>query len=155
MLTLFALGLPAFSAYLLFMRGFTATQDTRTPFLINCIQNVLTIAFDLALYPALGVQGLALGFTLAYALGAALAALALRRRAGGLDGPSVWASVGRMALATAVMAGVVWAVSRALSDVDAGGALLQVTGAVVAGVTVYLLAARAMRVRFIQSSDGL
>jgi len=127
------------------MRGFTATQDTRTPFLINCIQNVLTIAFDLALYPALGVQGLALGFTLAYALGAALAALALRRRAGGLDGPSVWASVGRMALATAVMAGVVWAVSRALSDV--GGALLQVTGAVVAGVTVYLLAARAMRVR--------
>ena len=144
-LALFALGLPAFSAYLLFMRGFTATQDTRTPFLINCIQNVLTIAFDLALYPALGVQGLALGFTLAYALGAALAALALRRRAGGLDGPSVWASVGRMALATAVMAGVVWAVSRALSDV--GGALLQVTGAVVAGVTVYLLAARAMRVR--------
>ena len=146
-LALFALGLPAFSAYLLFMRGFTATQDTRTPFVVNCIQNVLTIVFDLALYPALGVQGLALGFTLAYVLGAALAALALRRRAGGLDGPVVWASVGRMTLATAVMAGVVWAVSRALSNVEAAGALVQVTGSVAAGVTVYLLAARAMRVR--------
>ncbi len=144
-LALFALGLPAFSAYLLFMRGFTATQDTRTPFVVNCIQNALTIAFDLVLYPRHGVQGLALGFSLAYVLGAALAALALRRRAGGLDGPAVWTSVGRMAVATAVMAGVVWAVSRALSNVD--GPLLQVTAAAVAGVTVYLLAARAMGVR--------
>jgi putative peptidoglycan lipid II flippase len=146
-LALFALGLPAFSAYLLFMRGFTATQDTRTPFVINCVQNALTIAFDLVLYPALGVQGLALGFSLAYVLGAGIAALALRRRAGGLDGPAVWASVGRMAVATALMAGVVWTVSRALSNVDVAGPLLQVTAAVVAGVTVYLLVARAMRVR--------
>ena len=97
------------------------------------------------------MQGLALGFSLAYVLGAALAALALRRRAGGLDGPAVWASVGRMAVATAVMAGVVWAVSRALSNVD--GPLLQVTAAVVAGVTVYLLAARAMRVRELDVLD--
>jgi len=144
-LALFSLGLPAFSAYLLFMRGFTATRDTRTPFVVNCIQNALTIGLDLVLYPALGVQGLALGFSLAYVLGAALAAMALRHRAGGLDGPAVWAAVGRMAIATAVMAGVVWIVSRALSDV--AGALLQVTAAVVAGVTVYLLGARAMRVR--------
>jgi putative peptidoglycan lipid II flippase len=144
-LALFSLGLPAFSAYLLFMRGFTATRDTRTPFVVNCIQNALTIGLDLALYPALGVQGLALGFSLAYVLGAAVAAVALRHRAGGLDGPAVWAAVGRMAIATAVMAGVVWIVSRALSDV--AGALLQVTAAVVAGVTVYLLGARAMRVR--------
>jgi putative peptidoglycan lipid II flippase len=144
-LALFSLGLPAFSAYLLFMRGFTATRDTRTPFVVNCIQNALTIGLDLALYPALGVQGLALGFSLAYVLGAALAAMALRHRAGGLDGPAVWAAVGRMAVATAVMAGVVWIVSHALSDV--AGALLQVTAAVVAGVTVYLLGARTMRVR--------
>ena len=141
-LALFSLGLPAFSAYLLFMRGFTATRDTRTPFVVNCIQNVLTIVFDLALYPALGVQGLALGFTLAYVLGAALAALALRRRAGGLDGPVVWASALLRHLHPNVE---VWIVSRALSDV--AGALLQVTAAVVAGVTVYLLGARAMRVR--------
>jgi putative peptidoglycan lipid II flippase len=147
LLALFALGLPAFSAYLLFMRGFTATQDTRTPFIVNCVQNALTVAFDLVLYPVLGVQGLALGFSVAYVLGAALAALALRRRAGGLDGPAVWASIGRMAVATAVMAGVVWSVSRGLAGVDATGPLLQVTAAVVAGVTVYLLAARAMRVR--------
>jgi putative peptidoglycan lipid II flippase len=129
------------------MRGFTATQDTRTPFIVNCVQNALTVDFDLVLYPVLGVQGLALGFSVAYVLGAALAALALRRRAGGLDGPAVWASIGRMAVATAVMAGVVWSVSRGLADVDASGPLLQVTAAVVAGVTVYLLAARAMRVR--------
>jgi putative peptidoglycan lipid II flippase len=146
-LALFALGLPAFSAYLLFMRGFTATQDTRTPFVVNCIQNALTVAFDLALYPALGVQGLALGFSLGYVVGAVLAAQRLRGRAGGLDGARVWASVWRMAVATGVMAAVVWAVSRALSDVGGPRELVQVTVAVGAGVTVYLLAARAMRVR--------
>jgi predicted LPLAT superfamily acyltransferase len=42
---------------------------------------------------------------------------------------------------------VVWTVSRTLSNVDVAGPLLQVTAAVVAGVTVYLLVARAMRVR--------
>jgi hypothetical protein len=45
------------------------------------------------------------------------------------------------------MAGVVWIVSRALSHVEVAGPLLQVAAAVAAGVTVYLLAARAMRVR--------
>jgi putative peptidoglycan lipid II flippase len=144
-LVLFALGLPAFSAYLLFMRGFTATQDTRTPFIVNCVQNGLTIALDLALYPSLGVQGLALGFSLGYVLGAAGAALVLRVRAGGLDGAEVWASIARVGAATAVMAAVVWAVSRALAGVN--GDLVEVVGAVTAGVTVYLLAARTMRVR--------
>jgi putative peptidoglycan lipid II flippase len=145
LLVLFALGLPAFSAYLLFMRGFTATQDTRTPFIVNCVQNGLTIALDLALYPALGVQGLALGFSLGYVLGAVGAALVLRTRAGGLDGPEVWASVARMGAATAVMAVAVWAVAHALESLD--GDLVEVVGAVTAGVTVYFLAARTMRVR--------
>jgi putative peptidoglycan lipid II flippase len=144
-LMLLALGLPAFSAYLLFMRGFTATQDTRTPFIVNCAQNGLTIALDLALYPALGVQGLALGFSLGYVLGAAGAARLLRTRTGGLDGAEVWPSVIRIAGATAVMAVVVWIVAEALQNVD--GDLLTVMGAGMAGVTVFLLAARTMRVR--------
>jgi putative peptidoglycan lipid II flippase len=146
-LVLFALGLPAFSAYLLFMRGFTATRDTRTPFVVNCIQNALTIAFDLALYPALGVQGLALGFTLAYVVGAAVAAWALRPRSGGLDAARVWSSIARVTVAASVMALVVWGVSRALSGDGGAGRLVQVTAAVGAGVTVYLLAATALRVR--------
>jgi len=143
-LALFALGLPAFSAYLLFMRGFTATQDTRTPFVVNCVQNAFAVALDLALYPALGVQGLALGFTVSYGLGAIVAARVLRRRTGGLDGATVWRAVGRISAATAAMGAVVWVVSRAL--LESGGELAEVTIAVAIGVAVYFLAAKALNV---------
>ena len=143
-LALFALGLPAFSAYLLFMRGFTATQDTRTPFIVNCVQNAFAIAFSLALYPLLGVHGLALGFTISYALGAAVAARALHRKGASLDGSTADA-IGRMAVATAAMAAVVWAISGAF--LGTGGELAEVVIAVVAGVVVYVLAAKALKVR--------
>ena len=42
-LTAFAVGLPAFSVYLYSLRAFYSMQDTRTPFLINCLENALNI----------------------------------------------------------------------------------------------------------------
>jgi putative peptidoglycan lipid II flippase len=145
-LVLLALGLPAFSAYLLFMRGFTASQDTRTPFVVNCVQNAMAIGLSFAFYPALRVQGLALAFSVSYAGGAIVAARALRGRAGGLDRARVWTSVWRTAAATGVMAAVVWATDRALAHAGSPR-LVEVAIAVGVGVTVFLLAARAMRVR--------
>ena len=53
----FSLGLLSFSAYLFTLRGFYAMQDTRTPFLLNCLENGLNIVLAIALYPAFGVQG--------------------------------------------------------------------------------------------------
>ena len=38
-LACFAVGLFSFSAYLFTLRGFYAMQDTRTPFLLNCVEN--------------------------------------------------------------------------------------------------------------------
>src|SRR5205823_7481199 len=78
-LALFALGLPAYSGYLLLVRGYTAMQDTRTPFLVNGVENVLTIVFDLVLYPIMGVEGLALGFSLAYVVAFVVAGRDLAR----------------------------------------------------------------------------
>ena len=146
-LALFAVGLPAFSTYLLFIRGYTSMQDTRTPFLINVMENALTIVLDLILYPLMGVTGLALGFSLAYVAGAFVAAWGLRLRSGGLDGAAVGRSVTRIAAATAVMAGVVVVVDRVVPG-HHGFALLGRVGLVVAvGVVVYLAAARAAGVR--------
>src|SRR5439155_2830035 len=45
-LALFALGLPAYSGYLLLVRGYTAMQDTRTPFVLNTFENGLAIVLD-------------------------------------------------------------------------------------------------------------
>ena len=53
----FAVGLFSFSAYLFTLRGFYAMQDTRTPFLLNCLENGINIAFALALVPALRRRG--------------------------------------------------------------------------------------------------
>jgi putative peptidoglycan lipid II flippase len=142
----FAAGLPAFSLYLLFVRGYTAMQDTRTPFLINAGENVLLIALDLALYPAMGVRGLALGFTLSYVAAAAVAGWDLRRRTGGLTGGNVGGTVVRIALATAVMAGVVAAVSLGLGGEHGLALAVRVVAAVAAGVIAYLGAARALGV---------
>ncbi|HEX5615296.1 MAG TPA: murein biosynthesis integral membrane protein MurJ [Acidimicrobiia bacterium] len=84
-----SIGLVPFSIYLYTLRGFYALQDTRTPFVVNSVENGLNIALALALFPSFGVQGLALAYAAAYAIAAVLAALMLRRRLGGIDGARV------------------------------------------------------------------
>ena len=49
----FALGLIGFSMYLFVLRGFYALQDTRTPFLVNCVENALNIVLAVILVRAL------------------------------------------------------------------------------------------------------
>ena len=72
----FAIGLVPFSVYLYTLRGFYALQDTRTPFLINAIENGVNIALAVVLFPSLGVQGLALAWSGAYSVAAVLALVA-------------------------------------------------------------------------------
>ena len=146
-LALFALGLPAYSGYLLLVRGYTAMQDTRTPFILNTFENGLTIALDLVLYPIMGVEGLALGFSLGYVVSFAVAARDLRARTGGLGGPEVVQGVVRMAAATAVMTGVVAALAAALPGGSGAALAARVVVTVAAGVLVYVACTRRMHVR--------
>jgi len=145
-LTWFAVGLPFFSLYLLFVRGYTAMQDTRTPFLINLSENVLLIALDLVLYPAMGVAGLALGFTLSYVAAAAVAGWDLRRRTGGVVDQGTGSSVVRIAVATSVMAGVVAVVSVGIGDTRGFELAARVLASVAAGIVSFVLMARALHV---------
>jgi putative peptidoglycan lipid II flippase len=145
-LTWFAVGLPAFSLYLLFVRGYTAMQDTRTPFLINLLENAILIVLDVVLYQAMGVKGLALGFTLSYVAAAAVAGVDLRRRVGRLAVPGVSATIARIAVASAIMAGVVAAVSAAVPGEDGLALAARVAASIGAGVVTYMLAARALGV---------
>ena len=69
----FAIGLVPFSVYLYALRAFYALQDTRTPFLINAIENGVNIVLALVLFPSLGVQGLALAWSGAYIVAAVVA----------------------------------------------------------------------------------
>ena len=143
----FAIGLPAFSLYLLFVRGYTAMQDTRTPFLINAGENIVLIVLDLILYPAMGVHGLALGFTISYVLAAVVAGWDLRRRTGGIADSGTGATVVRVSVATAVMAVAVIAVSIGINDQRGIALAARVVGSVAVGVVVFAGAARALGVR--------
>ena len=151
LLALFAIGLPFFSAYLLLMRAYQAMQNTRVMFVTYCIENGLNIVLGLALYPWLGVQGLALALALAYGGGTAVALWDIRKRAGGLDGMAIGRSLVRVSAATAVMAVGVAAVSGLIGGDEGLHLLLRVVAAVGAGVTLFALAARLFRVAEVQS----
>ena len=153
-LAFFAIGLPAFSVYLLFVRGYTSMQDTRTPFLVNAAENVVMIVLDLLLYPSMGVRGLALGFTISYAAAAAIAGWDLRRRVGGLDGATVGPVLARIGAATALMAGAVIAVSHLVPGGHGFGLAGRVALAMAAGLVTYLGVARALGVEEVDSLVG-
>jgi putative peptidoglycan lipid II flippase len=109
---LFAVGLPGFSVYLLFMRAYQAMQDTRSMFWLYVLENGLTVVLAIALYPSLGVGGLALGWVGAYSVVAVAAYVHLGRRTGGLQGRDTAKSCVLIAVASAVMAGAVAAILR-------------------------------------------
>jgi putative peptidoglycan lipid II flippase len=142
----FAVGLPAFSLYLLFVRGYTAMQNTRTPFIINVGENVVLIVLDLMLYPAMGVTGLALGFSISYFVAAAAAGWDLRRRTGGIADKGTAVALARIAVATAVMAVAVIAVSIGINDTRGLELAARVLASIAVGVVTFAGMARLLGV---------
>ena len=95
----FAIGLVPFSIYLYVVRAFSSMKNTRSPFLLNLVENGVNIATAFALYEWRGVEGLAWSWTIAYTVGAVLALLALRRRLGHLDSRRLASTAGRVVVA--------------------------------------------------------
>jgi len=149
-LTFFAIGLFPFSAFLLCLRAFYAMQDTRTPALINVFAVGLNIVANVALFPALGVRGLALGHSLAYAFAATAAALLLRRRLGGLEGRMLATGLGRILAAAALTGAAAWGAARLMSEAFAadtlGGQIAQVGVGVAGGLIIFIGAALLFRI---------
>ena len=143
---LFAVGLLPFSLYLYALRGFYSVHDTRTPFVLNCWENLINVAVAAALYPWLGVQGLALSFAVAYAVAAVMALRSLAGRAGGLGLDLRSRQVlARTAVAAVVMTLAVRLAVLALPDRPPD--LLEAAVGMLVGVGVYAGALSAMRVR--------
>ena len=110
-LSIFALGLPGFSAYLLLMRAFQSKQDTRSMFWLYVGENALTVVAALALYPSFGVRGLAAAWIGPYTLTLPFAWRRLRKSAPIVSSPSwlvyVAVSAGFMAAGVAALLQVV------------------------------------------------
>lgn len=158
-LRIFVLGLLPFSIFQLFLRAFYALQNTKTPFLINCVAVALNTAINVPMFAAFGVRGLAAGHALAYTVGSVLQARALRRRIGGLDGHRILDSARRIAPAALVMGAVVWGVDQIAQGLFEGAGFVQQAMALslplVAGGVAYAGLARLLGVEELTMITGM
>ena len=136
-LRMFALGLPGFSVYLFTLRGFYALKDTRTPFLVNLLENGANILLAFALVGGLSATGLGLAYAGAYLIGAIAAVTLLARKIGGLWSPAAVASVGRTLAAALAMGLAVGSLVAAVGNVTGAAAVALCLVGVVLGLAVY------------------
>lgn len=134
-LSMFAVGLFPFSAYLFLMRGYYALSDTKTPFKLNVVENIINIALAIPLVKMMGVSGLALSYSLAYCLSSILTFYRLNKRVGnGLARLELLTYLGKVMAVAFVMAG---AVIVTLFELNHFVEWQQVTAAVLVGGAVY------------------
>lgn len=134
----FAVGLFALGGFLFVLRAFYAHNDTRTPFALNVVENVIAIVLALVLVGPFGVPGLAWAVSLSYVVALALALLSISNKLRGIGLSSIVHGLLRIALAAIVAGEVAWLVSREFGSDTGAGALLRLIVGVVFGGAVYL-----------------
>ncbi len=157
----FMLGLVPFTLFYILLRGYYALEDTRTPFFLTIVLNVVFLALAVPLFrvsddAAYQIVILALSYSMSYWLALVVTWFALHRRLGHMEvGRTVWAVT--RALFAAILAGIamlrltLWVVEGQLQGDELtwamrGILLLSVVGTAIVGGAVYLGAAWALRI---------
>jgi putative peptidoglycan lipid II flippase len=157
----FGVGLVPFSAFQIQLRAWLAMRDSRTPMLVNLGITALNVAADVVLYLVLParakVVGLAVGFSISYAVGALVFDAMLRRRLG-RPRRDVGRTHARLALAGLLAAVPTYAAARLLTaglGLGVEAALVASVVAALAGGAVFVVLARRMRVSELDEIRGL
>ncbi len=124
--------------YLYVVRAFSSMQDTRTPFVLNVIENGTNIATAFAFYEWRGVEGLAWSWSFAYCIGAVLGLLTLRHRLARIDGRRLASVTLRVVGATVPAALVAFALDRILDPATPSASLLTLVLAAVLGGALFV-----------------
>jgi putative peptidoglycan lipid II flippase len=139
-----ALALVPFSVYLYLLRAFYARQDTRTPFVLNTFENACNVALAAALFPVLGVQGLAYAYGGAYAIATVITLATVERRLGcRVMDAATGATALRAAVGAAAFAIVAAPLAGAIGSATAGRALAASAAAAIAGSLAFVAAVTA------------
>jgi len=123
-LLFYAPGIIGYSVVKIVTPSFYALQDARTPIRVSLITIGLNLALNLILNAFMGFKGLALGTAIAANANAVVLLVLLSRRLGGVDGPRLWWSLGKIGLASAVMGLAAWTGERWLHELLPGETLL-------------------------------
>ena len=134
----FALGLVGFSVYLFVIRVFYAHHDARTPFVINLGENVINVVLAIVLVDHYGLLGLGLAFAIAYLLTALWSIQVLSYKVRGFPTRDTLVSLYRMALASLVMAEVVWLVAREVGGNVGSAAVVRIVAGTLVGALSYV-----------------
>jgi putative peptidoglycan lipid II flippase len=137
LLAFYGLGLVGFSVYLYALRGFYAVHDARTPFVLNAIENGLNIVLALILVPLMGIDGLALAFSLAYIAAALLALGRLGRRVTPVISAVTGGVLVRALGAAALMGELVYLIVGRVGDDHGAGAVGRIVVGVPLGAVLY------------------
>ena len=133
-----ALGLGAFSIYMFVLRGFYAHKDTKTPFKINVVENLINIVLAFVLVDRYGVLGLGLAFALAYVISSLWGMQVLGYKVPGFSVRSILSSIAPMLLAAVLMAEAVWLMTQQVGGNSGTDAVVRLAVGAVVGVVVYL-----------------
>jgi putative peptidoglycan lipid II flippase len=156
-LAAFSLGLAFNGMMLMLNRAFFSLQLPWLPTAVALGNVVVNVALYAALY-RVGTWGIPLAVSLANIGGTAALLVLLRRHLGRLDLTATAASFARVAAASALLAGVAYAVWLGLDDALGRSFLAQlvsVSAALVTGGIVYLFACRLLGVREIEALRSL
>lgn len=99
-------GVPAFVLARVLQPAFFARADTKAPMRFGIISVVVNIALGLALFPFVGVQGIAAATSIAAWLNVAQMAVLLARRGDYTPSLRAWSKIGRIAAASAAFGGL-------------------------------------------------
>ncbi len=147
----FSVGLVPFTVQYVYLRGYYALEDTRTPFFIqiaisgsNVILALLFISLDSN--PSTVAPRLAFAYAMSYLIGAVITHLMLKRRLPELSGVTLLRHLGALAVAiipgAAVAAGIAWLMPASTTLRALGGFV----GGALTMLLLFLLVARQLRI---------
>jgi len=148
-LAAFSAGLFFNGAMLMLNRAFFSLQSNWTPTLVALGNLAVNAALDAAFY-RFGTWGIPLATSLANVFGAVVLFVLLRRRLGRLELRETADSIARIIAASAILAGACFGIWYGLDQAlgrSFPGQLASVSVALAAGVAVYFLSCRALKVR--------
>ena len=146
-LSFYAIGLAGYAALKVLSPAFYALNDARTPMLVSLgsiLVNYLAASSMIRL-TGLGHAGLALSTSTVALFGFVVLFAMLRKRIGGVHGRALAAQIGKVALASAIMGAVIFALTRGMETwlgVSQMARLADLAVSIPAGLAVYYGACR-------------